>query len=994
MGSTITKSIWLKSLLFLFFVVIVQQSIAQTGEVKIAGVVYDEGGVTMPGVTVRLKGSTRGATTDANGRYTFSVPNTTGIIVATYLGYKPLETPMDGKTAMNLTLIAEPKSLNEVVVIGYGTQKREMVTSSIATVKSEDFNKGVISDPLTLITGKVAGLAISRVNGSDPNSSAEFSLRGAVSVEGTSSPLVVIDGVPGGDLRTIAPQDIESYDILRDGSAAAIYGSRATGGVIIITTKKGATGPTRVTYNGYIATETVAKRYDVLTGDQYREFAKQIGFEPNDGGANTDWFKELTRKPVNHGHNLSVNGGTGKTTYNASVNYQGYQGIDLTTSRKFLNASGRLNTKALNDKLDFSVNITNSFDNKRFAEYYGFGQALNINPTYPVRNPDGTFYETPTVGFGSQWNPVANTVYNTNDSKESRFLGNTRLSYAILPSLKADVSYSLLKTSYLTGSYTSRDLLYMQTSGLGGTASRSTAETTNNILEATLNYSKQIKEHNFSVLAGYSYQNEFNEGFNAGNNYFNTDAYLYYNLGAGAALRDFSLNNRGGVFLGSYGTEWTLLSYFGRATYDFKDRYLFSATLRREGASKLGASNKWANFVAVSGGWIISKESFMQDVDFVKNLKIRAGYGVTGNQQGLQPYQSLALYGPYPYGTNSGYMGNGVWVPSAGPTLNSNPNLRWETKKEYNIGLEFTLFKSGWLSGSVDYYTRRINDLIGNYYAQVPSQIYPLIFANAGLMTNKGVELTLNAKAINNANFKWNIGFVGSYNKNKVVSISNDQFQGTAHGITDIGVGNMQRIAPGYPVSVFYGKKFAGFADDGGWLFYNQAGQKVTADNVTDEDNFYLGNSVPQYNLGLTNSFSYKNFDFSVLVRSGLGFKAVNGKRLFHENITQASTVNFFTSVLKDYVNAPPTFSSYYLENGNYLKIDNVTLGYTVPVKKSNYLRSLRFSVAATNLVTITKFSGMDPELGLNPFSSTGVEYNSNYYPRTRSFTFGVTADF
>ncbi len=994
----------LKWLLLLFVMLVQLRAQAQESTATFTGTVLNEKGDALAGVTVlasRISANeTFTAITNDQGMFTFQrlKVGSRYSFTSTYVSYETNVVAAfmvkAGTNSLLIKLSSSSNTLDQVVVIGYGTQKRETVTGSIATVRAEDFNKGVISDPLTLISGKVAGLAITRPNGSDPNSTADFSLRGAVSVEGTSQPLVVIDGVPGGDINTIAPADIASIDVLRDGSAAAIYGSRATGGVIIVTTKKGTAGPVKVNYNGYISTETIAKKYDVLSGNQY-----STAGGPNDKGANTDWLKALSKTPVNHGHNLSFSGGNGRTSYNASLNYQNYGGIDLVTSREFVNATVRMDTRALNDKLGFSILLANSFDNKNLASassYYGFGQALNINPTYPIYNPDGTFFETPQVQ--NQWNPVANTVYNTSNQKEKRLLGTARLSYSILPSLKANVSYSLNKIDFLNGYYTNSNLSYERTSGLNGQASRNEQNTTDNILETTLEWNKRINNHSFDVIAGYSYQDEFIEGFGAGSNNFTTNNYLYNNLGAGSALYNLDPNaQRGGVYINSSASEWTLLSYFGRIIYNYKEKYLFNASIRREGASKLGADNKWGNFPGISGGWIVSKENFMQGIKSIQSLKLRAGYGITGNQGSLQPYQSLATIGPYPYATNQAYVGtpsNGSWIVAYGPNINPNPNLRWETKYELDLGVDFTLFHSGWLSGSLDYYSRNIKNLIGNYNAQVPSQIWTLIFANAGNMTNKGVELSLNAKIVRQKNFAWNANFVSAYNQNKIVSVSNNQFFGTAHDITDIGVGTIQRMAPGQPVNVFYGKVFAGFTPDSLWLFKNSAGKPVTEDQIGDNDYKYLGNSVPKYNLGLTNNFAFHSFDLSFLLRSALSFKAVNTKRIFHENITLLGSQNLFTSALTSPVKGDPTFSSYYLENGNYVKLDNLSLGYTLPLHKNNYLQRVRIAATATNLLIITKFSGMDPELGVSSFNNAGVELNNYYYPRTRSFTFSINADF
>lgn len=983
-----------------------QYTIAQQ---QVNGTVTDYAtGEPLPGVNILVEGSGTGTITDSNGNYRLEMPENTDVLIFSFIGYETQKIPVGNQSNISLAMMPDLTTLNEVVVIGYGTQSRETVTGSISTVKADEFNSGMINDPMTLIAGKVAGLATSNPS-SDPNATADFSLRGPATVEGNSQPLIVIDGVPGGDLQTIAPADIASIDVLKDGSAAAIYGSRATAGVIIITTKKGKPGDVRLNYNGYVSMDVVANKYDVFNADQYRQVAEDYGFTADDAGADTDWFDEVTRTPISHSHNLSLSGGSEKTSYYAAVNYRNFQGIDISSEREFVNGTFRLNTTALQDKLDFSFMVANSHDERNFANYGALAQALKMNPTFPVRNPDGTFYERPDIQYGLQWNPVANMHYNTNNSKEKRLIGTATMAYHVLPSLTASASYSMIKSDYLGGSYSSREDFFQQREGLGGAASREANNTTSNILETTLAYNKELNHHSFDVIAGYSYQNTLYEQFSGGNNNFSTDAFLYHNLGAGAALNNMTPNfNRRGVFLGSYANERTLLAYFGRVIYDFKERYLLNLSLRREGASVLGADNKWGTFIGASAGWILSKEDFLQNVTFIDNLKIRGGYGITGNQESLSPYQSLATIGPFYNGTQNGYYGvpgDSRWIQPYGPTINPNPQLQWETKKEINIGLDFALFEDGWLGGSIDYYHRKIEDLVGNYSAQLPAQIHPNIFANAGLMENEGLELALNANLVRGGKFGWNVTLVGAYNRNEIVSVTSDQFKGSAHNITRVTEGvHIQRLAPGQPVAAFYGRVFAGFTEDGEWLFRNSEGEAVEASEVGDDDFAYLGNSIPEYNLGLTNNFTFGNFDASVLLRSSLGFKAVNGKRMFHENLSYFARQNLFVSALDEPVQTSPLFSSYYIEDGDYLKIDNITIGYTLPFENSKYIQSIRIYATGTNLATFTDFSGDDPEMGLNYYppddpnaevtDGPSVEPYYGYYPRTRSFTLGISANF
>ncbi len=1003
---------------FLVLLLMLLQINAMAQQALLTGVITGETGDFLQGVTVTAtnvneKEAFTTTTTD-KGVFIFRnlKPGATYRFTATYIGYETAVSSSTviklGNNTLQLSLKGAANSLDQVVVIGYGTQKRETVTGAIATVNAKDFNSGQINDPITLIAGKVAGLAVSNTSRADPNAGADFSLRGPATVTGYSAgPLVVIDGVPGGDLQTIAPSDIASIDILKDGSAAAIYGSRATAGVIIVTTKRGRSGTIKVNYSGYVTTSTIAKKYDVLDAAGYKKYGAQIGADIDDQGANTNWFDAVTRTPVSHSHNLSVSGGNEKTTYYASVNYRNNQGIDLRSKREFVNGTFRLNTKALNDKLDFGLTIVNSFDTRDFANYGAIAQSLNMNPTYPVYDSSGNFFQHD-VPFHLQWNPVANIYQNTYNTKEKRFLGTVNAGYHLLPSLTASVTYSLIKNDVLDGSFSDRDEYFQVINGTNGQASRSENNTTNNILETTLGYDKAFGSHHVNAIAGYSYQDIFDEGFSAGNNSFLTNAYLYNNLGAGAALNTLDPNfNRGPVFIGSYASERTILAYFGRIIYDYKQKYLLNVSIRREGASVLGANNKWGNFPGVSAGWVLSKENFLANSSVVKFLKIRAGYGVTGNQGALIPYQSLATIGTFFNGSQSSYLGTpdgGTWVLPYGPTTNANPLLRWETKYETNIGVDFTLFKDGLLSGSLDVYDRKIKNLVGNYNAQLPSQIFPTIFANAGEMDNKGIELLLNAKLAGTKRFSWNVIATAAYNKNEIVSVTSDQFFGSAIDITHISEGvSVQRLAPGQPVAVFYGPRFSSITDDGQWRFKDKEGKEITSSDLGPADYVYLGNSIPKYTYGLTNNFSFGKLDVSLLLKGAAGYKAVNGKKLFHENGNFYARYNQFTSVLNSKLNDVPIFSSYYIENGAYLKVENLNIGYTIPLKHSAYVQNVHFYFTAANLLTFTGFSGTDPELQVNfypsdPNSETdngpGLEPNYSYYPSTRTYTFGVDINF
>lgn len=975
-------------------------------EVVQGSVVDAVNGEQLPGVNILVKGTSTGTSTNQNGGFEVTVPSLQDTLVFSYIGYITEEVPLNGRGEIDVSLRPQAIEGQELIVVGYGTQSRETITGSISSVSESEFNTGQVNDPLSIISGKVAGLTISNPNEGDPNATSDFSLRGPATLQGNSQPLIVIDGIPGANLQAIDPENISSIEVLKDGAAAAIYGSRATAGVILVSTKDGVAGETKVNYSGSISTDVVRNRYNMLNADQYRQIAEDYDLFLFDEGVDTDWFDEVTRNPVSQSHNLSLSGGGENTTYFASLSYRNSEGLDLISQREFINGSVRLNTKALNDKLDFSLNLTSSQDDRNFTSRGALAQSIRMFPTLPVRNQDGSFFEEPDVQFGLQWNPVANMMLNSNESEDNRLLGAANLSYKILENFEVALSYSLIKDDFLSSSFSSSEDFFQQREGIGGQASRSENRTTSHDIGANLTYQMQIEDHDFDFLAGYAYQTTFNEGFGAGNNDFSINAFGFYNLGSGSALNNLDSNgNRSGVYVSSFADDRSLESYFGRIIYDYNQRYMLNVSLRREGASVLGRENKWGTFYGVSGGWRLSSEAFLENAEFVKNLMLRVGYGVTGNQQSLSPYQSLATIGPFFSGTQNGYYGepgNSEWIQPYGPTSNPNPALRWETKKEINVGLEFSLLENSWLNGSIEYYDRSIESLVGNYSAQLPAQIFSDIFANAGEMKNKGYELTLNAQLINRDNFLWETNFTGAYNYNEIVSISSEQFQGTAQDITYIEEGrSAQRLAPGQPVAAFYGRVFAGFTEDGDWLFENRAGEAVAPSEIGEDDFAYLGNSIPRYNLAITNTINWGNFDASIMIKSALDFKAVNAKRLHYENLNYFGRNNLFESALDNPITAEPTFSSYFIENGDYLKIKNLTIGYTFPSEFIHSVQNIRIYATGTNLATFTSFSGDDPELSINwepaggeTSNGPGVEGLYDYFPSTSRFEIGINISF
>jgi TonB-linked SusC/RagA family outer membrane protein len=952
----------------------------------VSGHIVDATGLPLPGVNVTIKGSTAGVVTNVNGDYTIQTPNEQTILMFSFIGFATQEMPVLGRQTISLTLQENTQLIEEVVVVGYGTQRKKDLTSSVVSVKSDDFNKGAIGvSPLQLVEGKIAGLTITRNNGNDPNSGLAIQLRGVSTVSGSTSPLIVIDGVPGGDLSTILPQDIASMDILKDGSAAAIYGTRGTNGVILITTKQGQTGAARVDFESMISTETIAKRVESLSSDQYWQYAQDNHVKIIDLGNSTDWFDELVKTPLTHQYNLSLSGGSDRFTYRASAGYKKQDGIvAIPTTREILNGHVSLSQRNWDGKLRFDLNLAYSNINAEYTSYEVFEQAVIRNPTWPVRNPDNTFYYA-ADGSDLAFNPVA-YLYNRQDGSEyQKFAGDFRITLELLPGLKAGVIAALRKNTELTHFYESSQAELNISSQIDGTAQRQTNNNTDHVLEATIDYSKQIKEHRFSVMAGYSYQEWMAENYSARNSDFASDEYLWNNMELGGFLKEGKA-----VMSSGKGTN-KLIAFFGRATYNYDDRYLLAASLRQEGSSRFGKSNKWGLFPAVSAGWRISNESFMKDIDWLSDMKIRAGYGVTGNQMGSN-YISIARIGDQQH-----VLHDGQYILSYGPSSNPNSELKWEVKHESNFGFDLAAFNNR-LGLSFDVYQRKNSDLLYQVKASVPSLIYDQIWANVGTMKSNGVELALSGEPVRSKELVWNLSANFSYNRSRLVSLSNSRYLSAAKylefgylGAPGI-LGNTIRLEEGGDVGNFFGYHYLGLTSDGKWIFANLDDDPTI---TKEKDQKIIGNGVPKIFAGLTTNLTWKNFDFSLMLRGAFFFDILNVKEIYYANPYTFPSNNLMTSALTKHkdIRDSPQYSDYYLEKGDYLKISQLALGYNFNTKAiAQYISRLRVFVCADNLFTFTGYSGLDPELASSGFT-TGID-NKSFYPRSRTFTLGLNLSF
>lgn len=981
----------------------------------VSGVVTDaHTGEPMVGVSVQIKNTTRGVTTDTQGKFSINVEED-AVLVITYAEYATQEVSVQGASQLSIQLSRRTADMDEVVVVGYGTQRKRDVTSAVASIKSEEFTQGFTKDPAQLIQGKVAGISIATPSGS-PNANTQITLRGANSLYGSSTPLVLVDGIPG-TLNTVAPEDIESIDVLKDGSAAAIYGTRGTNGVILITTRqrRGAARPATISYNGYVTVQTIARKMEFLTAEDYRRLIAEgvKGFNQNvdpnapgysglggtndEFGATTDWLDAITRTPVSHTHNLTLQGGNPQTSYTASLNFRDWQGIFKRSDASQLIGRLDINHAMFDGKLRFNVNMLSrsrkSYMNDADNFYNGiYRQALIRNPTEPIKTPEGAWNERDVYMYS---NPLRNI-----EETDLEFRTNElRLSGNVIFSPIKDLNIKLLvagtKTSYLRGVYETFNHRTSQLNGRPGFALRGNAFERDELLEFTTDYSKVLGEHRFTVLGGYSYQYRNNEDFSAFNSNFPSDRYGWNRLESGDAIAFLNTTARyGPVGMNSNQLDWRLIGFFGRLNYVWKDKYMLMASLRNEGSSKFGKNHKWGQFPAVSLGWRISNEPFMQSISAVSELKLRAGYGTTGTIPN-DPYLSLDYLN-----VSNRMLYNGVFIQSIVPGSNANPDLRWEKKNEWNVGIDFGLHNNR-ISGSIDLYQRDTKDMLFNFDVPVPPYLYSTMWYNAGEMKNSGVEVLLTGIPVRTKNFEWNTNVTYAFNKNELVAVNGPA--GTAAvpyivaGYTGEPIQEAtHRNYVGQPIGSFYGYKTIDIAADSTWIIEGEDGKSKPINQSTPTDKKILGNGIPKHTIGWNNSFRLKNWDMNINIRGAFGYQIMNFQRMFYEN-PKINQYNMLTSAFDPVYGKTPIYAdlayvSYYMERGDHIKLDNVSLGYTFKLNKSKTVKTARVYVAGLNLVTITGYKGIDPEvnrLGLSP----GLDERDKY-PTTRSFTFGANINF
>lgn len=976
---------------------------AQDARTDVTGIVRDLNGKALRGVNITAKniatGFSAGDETDSSGLFRFSrLPSGTYNFTVSYIGYETqtlTNYELKAGTTASLVVKLEQKnrSLDEVVVVGYGTQRKEELTSAAVGIKAKDFVKGSVTDASQLIRGKVAGLTIVTPD-ANPTNTSQIMLRGLNSINNpNATPLILIDGIPG-SLTTVAPEDIERIDVLKDGSAAAIYGTRGTNGVIIITTRKvnGEVPPT-VDVNSYVNVQSIARRLQVFDAAGYRQLVAEHKPGAMDYGANTNWLDQVTQSPLSQVYSLSLKASHKNTSYIASLEYRSMNGVIKKSDNQIFYPRLEINHTMFNGKIKFNGNIS-GYQQTYFAGADGsayrpdvYRNAVTYNPTDPVKQPDGSWTEhTDKTDYA---NPVALLEETKGQNRNTDFRTYGSLSYFPLSSLTLKVLGSHDELNSVRGYYETKQNISTVRDGKNGYASRGTTRTTDDLIEATAQYNRSFAKHNLTLLGGYSWRKIFSENYYMQNWDFPTDFFSYNNMGSGKAL------TRGEAVEYSYAEKSTLLSYFFRLNYNFNERYLLSASIRREGSSKFGANHKYGNFPAVSAGWNIVKEPFMGK-SAISTLKLRVGYGITGTEPSAA-YQSLNTLD-----FNSRAFINGEWIQVISPSQNPNPDLRWEKKKETNLGLDFGLWKDR-VSGSVDAYKRTVNDLLFNYTVPTPPYLFPNILANAATMQNKGLEIQLNVSAIEGKNFQWFTSANFSTNSNKVVSLSNDQFSLKA-GYFDAGATGepiqttTHRIQIGQPVGNFYGYKSIDIDTAGHWIIQGADGKAKSIADQQPTDKTIIGNGLPKYYLNWNNTFTYKDFDLNITMRGAFKFQILNMAQMFYGVPVMLTRGNLLTTAYNNVYGKRPLadnqelqYVSYYVQKGDYWKIDNITLGYNFRTM-GNHIKGLRVYAAVSNLATITGYKGIDPEVSISGLAP-GVD-DRNRYPSARTFTLGANLSF
>lgn len=1005
---------WLTSRIAMLFTMLLLGPLfvlAQDATREIKGTVTDNNGGPLQGVSVLVKGKSTGTATNNAGMYTVKAANG-DVLVISYVGFLTQEITVGASANFNVSLKPITNENTDVVVVGYGRSTKRTVSSAITSIKPEDLNRGAIGDVGQLLQGKVPGLNITASG--DPNRPAAVILRGHSTVNSPGGPFYVIDGIPGADINAVAPDDIASMDILKDASATAIYGNRASNGVIMVTTKKGKKGKTQAAYNGYVGFENVSSSLDLMDAAQLRDYSQKNNYTPNtndDKGANTDWMKAIQKSSaVSHNHNISFSGGTDKSMYSASLNYLKKDGIILQSDLE--RVVGRLSVEhhALNDKLIFGLNMmsSNSKASNVPLQNMVFQQAVKYNPMSPVYNDNGTFFEN--FNNPSYFNPVSIIKNAVDDTKYGSLQGNftieaklpfnltfnNNLAYQRGTWLHGEYYNSYYSQNYSTGSfYTNGDPgggRSLRNFFANGLAYRGYYQSSSKTLESYLTWDKKFGLHKLKAVLGYSWQkNTNNEGLQTSQTNFVNDYTGYNNLGLGnyQTVNGFAVDYGGSVY-----EETNFISDFFRLNYDFNEKILVQASVRRDGSSVFGKNKEWGYFPAASVAYRLSEENFIKNLNIFNDLKLRVSYGETGNAFGLGAYNAQRLY------NKSGtYYSNGVFAASFRSTQGSNPDLQWEVTATKNIGIDFGILK-GKISGSVDLYEKTTTNMVFPY--SVAQSIDPsgFLWLNVGEIRNRGIEFMVNINAITRRDFSWNTTLNLASNQNRIMDLKGPEQYGVNADSTYYtqidGPGTtgsrLQLLAVGGPLGQFYSFQYMGKDANGNSQFLKRD-KTLTTNPSNISDYHYLGSPHPTLMFGWSNTFRYKNLDLNFFIRGVSGNKIFNATRADLSYVVTAGQTNISPYAADDKKTDARNnnFSSRYVEDGSYIRFDNATLGYRVNIK-NEHISNLRFYATVNNLFVITNYKGIDPEINQGG-ASLGVDYNS-FYPKTRTILLGVSVGF
>jgi len=953
----------------------------------IKGKITDENGIPLPGASVMVEGTKTGVISDFDGNFEITA-DSDAILVFSFVGYKDKKVPA-GQSSFAIQLFPDTNDLNEVVVVGYGTSSKKDVTGAVSSIAAKNMNQGALVNPLQLISGKLAGVNITQT-GSEPGSAPNVRIRGITSLMGGNDPLVVVDGIQGNMdlLNQIPPTEIESIDVLKDASATAIYGSRGAPGVIMVTTKKSKAGKTTIEYNASTSFDFIPKKLKMLDADQWWEQAQKVGTPAETNhGSNTDWYELMTKNGMTQTHTISFGGGADKFSYRASLSAILQDGVVINSENKKYIGRIVATQTALSDKLKLTFNL-NSGVNEKTKSVESIGRAsftsnlitnaYLMRPTDPVYNTDGTYFSDDKVFQYLNPYAVAKTV--TDEEQFDNLFGSLRADLELYKGLTAGWFGSWRKTHEMIGFY-----LPVESTSTNAIEQKGFANIRNNtqnerLMDVSLNYKAVFGKHNLNVLALYEWQTQLYQGNYAQARGFFNNSTTYNALQAGD-LSDVRPDD-----ISSYKNERTLVSYLGRLNYSFLDRYLLTASIRRDGSTVFGANYKWAYFPSASLAWQIDREPFMANQKIFSGLKLRGGYGVTGNQQGLSALNSIALV----KSAGVTYFG-GQEITRFKASQNSNADLRWETKKQTNLGVDFALFNNI-VRGSVDVYTAKTEDLLFDYTVSIPPNRYEIMKANIGSLENKGLEIALAVDVIKSENTTLTLAGNVSLLKNKVLNLSGSINGNPLNNTNYVGWGPNAYLIEGQPIGTFNILHHTGKDNENSETVLDVDGNGKIDQGAQSPDRMIKGSTLPTYTYAFNPTFQYKNFDASMLWRGSGGNKIYNSLRStlsYQENIGKSNVLE--SSVPLGLYNSKYG-SDLWLEDGSFLRFENVTVGYNYVVKDSKYIDSVRFSLTGNNLAIITDYSGIDPEINLNGARDTGGD--NGIYPRTRSFVIGLNVKF